>query len=161
MIIFGCGGIGFAMVAGHRREEMALLELITALRYMNSELEYQMTPLPKLCSHAAQRCNGYVRQILEQLSKELEDQILPDASACMNAAVSKYKNPPERTRTYLLRLGSSLGCFDLSGQIKGMEAVEREVLLELSILRENKESRCRNYQTLALCAGLALVVLFI
>ena len=160
-IILGCGGIGFLMVASHRREETVLQELIFALQHMNSELQYQMTPLPQLCHHAAERCNGYIRLVFEQLSTELDNQILPDASACMYAAVSKFNNLPDKANYYLMRLGTSLGCFDLPGQIKGMEAVEKDALQALSALRENKEMRCRNYQTFALCAGLALVVLFI
>jgi stage III sporulation protein AB len=161
LIMLGCGGVGFLTVAYYKREERALHEFIVALQHMNCELQYTGASLPLLCRSAAQRCGGSVGQVLERLGEELEAQISPNASACMHAAVRKQKYLPEKAERCLLQFGDSLGCFDLPGQIKSMEAVEKFAKLELDELRENKEARCRTYQTLGLCVGFALVVLFI
>ena len=160
LIMVGCGGIGFSMVAAYRKEERALQELITALDYITCELQYRMSPLPQLCRSAAGQCCGCIRRVLECLAEELEAQISPEASACMYAAVSKQRSLPEKTRECLFRFGASLGSFDLNGQLKGIEAVNKTACLELEALRSNKDVRCRSYQTLGLCAGSALVVLF-
>ena len=61
----------------------------------------------------------------------------------------------------LSELGESLGRFDLPGQLKGLEAVRRKCLMELEALGRNRTERLRCYQTLGLCAGAALVILFI
>lgn len=161
LVIVGCSGFGFSLVAAYRREERALQELIKALEYISCELEYRLSPLPQLCRITAERCSGCVRQVLECLAQELDAQISPDASVCMYAAVSKQVLLPEKTRECLLLFGSSLGSFDLPGQLKGIKSVERSASLELEELRSNKEVRCRSYQTLGLCVGSALVVLFL
>ena len=60
-----------------------------------------------------------------------------------------------------LQLGDSLGRFDLSGQIQGLASVQKRAEFELEQLRRNQDVRLRSYQTLGLCAGAALVVLFL
>ena len=56
-------------------------------------------------------------------------------------------------------LGSSLGRFDLSGQLKGLQSVRGECLRELESLEKNQPERLKSYQTLGMCAGAALVII--
>ena len=161
MIIAGCGGVGFSMAAAHRREEQALRQLIRALDYMGCELQYRLTPLPDLCRCAASECQGSVGQALINLALELEAQVSPDAGSCMNAALSKTKGLPQRVRKNLQLLGTSLGQFDLQGQLTGLEAARKQCRRELEELSRNRDVRLRSYQTLGLCAGCAMAILFL
>jgi stage III sporulation protein AB len=161
MILIGCGGVGFSMVAGYRRQENALQQLIRALEYMQCELEYRMTPLPILCSNVAQVCSGCVRDTMMCLSMELETQITPNATSCMHAVVSRMDDLPDTLQRCLLDLGDSLGRFDLSGQLQGLSSIKKSAEFELDKLRQNRDVRVRSYQTLGLCAGAALAVLFL
>lgn len=161
LIVAACGGVGFSMASAHRREEHALRQLIGALDYMGCELQYHLTPLPELCRCAAAECSGCVSQVLLHLATELENQIAPDVSSCMNAAVSKAPKMPHRIRKNLTRLGSSLGRFDLQGQLKGLESARHFCRRDLEDLCKNREERLRSYQTLGLCAGSALAILFL
>jgi hypothetical protein len=54
-----------------------------------------------------------------------------------------------------------MGKFDIDGQINGLEAVRSLCRRMLDELTSGREVRLRNYQTLGLCAGAALVILFI
>jgi hypothetical protein len=54
-----------------------------------------------------------------------------------------------------------MGRFDLEGQLNGLEAVRTRCRDWLDELISGREVRLRNYQTLGLCAGAALVILFI
>lgn len=161
LIIAGCGGVGFSMAATHRREEAALRQLIRALDYMGCELQYRLTPLPELCRNAAGECTGIVSTVLAKLAKELEAQIAPDAVSCMNAALSKAARLPQRTKKNLQLLGSSLGQFDLQGQLTGLEAARIQCRRELDELSKDRDVRLRSYQTLGLCVGSALAILFL
>lgn len=161
LIIAGCGGVGFSMAAAHRREEKALRQLIRALDYMGCELQYRLTPLPELCRCAAAESGGAVSQALVNLASELEAQVAPDAASCMNAALSKIQHLPQAARKNLLALGSSLGQFDLQGQLTGLEAARKQCRRELDELSKNRDVRLRSYQTLGLCAGSALAILFL
>ena len=46
LVIAGCGGFGFSIAAGYKREESTLRQLIQALNTMEWELSYRLTPLP-------------------------------------------------------------------------------------------------------------------
>lgn len=161
LIIACCGAVGFSMAASHRREENGLRQLIGALDYMGCELQFHLTPLPQLCRNAAAQSGGAVSQTLLRLASELENQIAPDASSCMHAAVAATPRLPQRVKKNLLSLGGSLGRFDLQGQLNGLEAARIQCRQELDELSKDRDVRLRSYQTLGLCVGSALAILFL
>lgn len=161
MILLGCGGFGFSLAAAHRREERALQEMISGLDYMQCELQYHLTPLPALCYQTARQVSGTVQTLFLALAQEMENQIRPDAEHCMIAALYKTEELPKRCREAAKRLGKTLGRFDLEGQLSGLEAVRTLCRRWMDELSNGREVRLRNYQTLGLCAGAALAILFI
>ena len=58
-------------------------------------------------------------------------------------------------------LGKTLGRFDLQGQLSGIASVKQLCKRDLDGLQNNQELRLRSYRTLGICAGVALVILFI
>lgn len=161
LVIAGCGGFGFSMAAAHRREVQLLRQLHRGLIYMQSELKYRLTPLPELCRQTGREMGGVLRQIFLELAKELDSRTLPDPGDCMASAMKRSRESlPGSLRKLLTRLGRSLGRFDLNGQLRGLEALAAACEEELSLLNKNKDIRLRNYQTLGLCAGAALAILF-
>lgn len=161
LVIVSCGGFGFYIVLAHRKQVDELKQLLAALDYISCELHYHLTPLPELCKRVAYRSNGNIKTAFERLSKELEKQISPNVSSCMQAVLSGIKELPQITKRCLMNLGNSLGLFELEGQIKGVESARIECARELKQLSHNDQLRLRSYQTLALCAGAALAILFI
>ena len=161
LIVTGCGSVGFSMAAAYRREEAALQQLISALDYMGCELQYRLTPLPELCRSAAKGISGPVSNVLHNLARELESQIAPDAATCMHAALSATKKLPGKVKENLRQLGVSLGRFDLHGQLSGLETIRSRCRRELDMLSEDRSQRLRSYQTLGLCVGSALAILFL
>lgn len=161
LVIAGCGGVGFLMAMYDKRELDALCQLHSVLEYMICELGYRMTPLPELCRKAAARCKGSIRCVMEILAGELESQIAPDVGCCVTAAVSKVPELPSLSAELIRQLGFTLGIFDLQGQIRGLEAV-RDSCVNVKRSREaNRIQRIRSYQTLGLCAGAAIAILFL
>ena len=161
LIMAGCGGFGLSMAASCRRQERLLQQLIEALRCMQWELQYRLTPLPELCRTAAGEVGGPVRKILKELSLELEKQVSPEASGAMQAVLHRMGELPRTERLLFRRLGSSLGRYDLPGQLEGLEALEKFCEKQLLALEENRDVRLRSYGTLGFCAGAALVILFV
>lgn len=160
LIIAGCGGFGFSIAAGCRREERLLRQLIQALQYMQWELQYKLTPLPELCRQTGKAASGVVRDIFLGLARELDWQASPDVSGCMSAALKRNRELPRNIRRLFIQLGHCLGRFDLQGQLSGLEAVRSACEGELAALNKNRDVRLRSYQTLGLCAGAALAILF-
>ena len=161
LIICGCGFAGFSLSAAYRREERELRQLIGALDYMACELQYRMTPLPELCRMAGQERSGCVGRLLLNLSQELESQISPDVQSCLSVAAASAGPISERVQEALRIMGSSLGRFDLEGQLQGLEAVRSYCRGEVESMALNRDTRLRSYQTLGLCAGAALAILFV
>ena len=161
LVIVGCGGMGFTMAAAYKREEWMLRCLINALDYMTCELQFRLTPLPSLCRQAGRECRSPVGKVLTDLASELENQIAPDADSCMYAALSRTDGLPKETKGALRMLGTSLGRFDLQGQLQGLEQVRSHCRRVLESLSQNRDQRIRSYQTLGVCAGAALAILFV
>ena len=161
LVFAGCGYFGFRTAALYLSEEKMLRKLISILDFMSCELQYKMTPLPDLCRQASTECSGVLQKLFIRFSDELDGQINPNVKTCMDAAISQCSNLPNLTEKCLHQLGSSMGRFDLSGQIQALESVRLRCRNYLSKLEEGKENRLRSYQTLGLCAGAALVILFV
>ena len=161
LVFAGCGGFGFAMAASHRREETALRQYLMALEFMECDLSCRLTPLPQLCRTTANTVSGCVHTLFLRLAEELEAQVAPDASSCVRAAVAATPGLPDTLGEQFLELGTSLGRFDLAGHLKGLQCAAARAKLSLDSLSENRDSRLRSYQTLGLCAGAALAILFL
>lgn len=161
LIIISCGAVGFSMAAAHRREETLLRDLIQALEELYSDLQYRLTPLPELCSAAGKRQKNPIGQVFIRLARELNNQICPDVSSCLFAALAGGRELPESVQSAFRLLGNTLGQFDMEGQLRGIESVREHCEMQLKRLGVNREERLRSYQTLGLCAGAALAILFV
>ena len=159
-IVAGSGAFGFAMAAASRREERQLRELLSVLEYLSCELSYRLTPLPKLCRSAAEGRGGVVADFCLDLAKELEMQMEPDVQGCVKTVLGRMELPA-RLRSILEELGQTLGRFDLPGQLRGLELSIRETEQALRSVREGAPERRRSWQTLGLCVGAALAILFV
>ncbi len=159
LIITACVGFGLMIAGFHRREVAYLKKLISALNFMECELQFRMPPLPELCRRTAEECDGNLQKVFLSLSYELEDQIAPDVKHCMKSVLARTKDIPIETKNCLSLLGESLGRFDLQGQLKTLETVRKECKDRLNKLLGNADVRMRSYQTLGICAGAALIIL--
>lgn len=159
-IIAGCAGVGFLTVLAQKKEEAQLRQLSALLDYMGCELQYRMTPLPQLCRYCATQEKGAVSELFLKLAQEMDRSQRADASECMNQVLSRSTNISPVCKKMLLRLGGSLGKFDLGGQLRGIENTRQLCRKELETVTLDRDQRFRTYQTLGLCAGVALVILF-
>jgi stage III sporulation protein AB len=160
-VIAGCASVGFALCRNFRREEDALEQLVHALEWMRLELSYKMPALSTLCKDASKISKGVVGELLFQLATELEQQLTPHVGLCMDAAIAAVPQLPESVVSHLKRLGTSLGQFNLEGQLIALESAETVCRNELMVLHQSRNTKFRNYQVLGLCAGTAIVLLFL
>ena len=161
MVLIGCCYLGFSSAAGINSEIRNLRKLHRALDFMMCELQYKLTPLPELCNITAGESSGCIKRFFEALAKELESQLSPDVKSCMRVAISKTSGISQLTRNCLLQLGSNIGRFDLPGQINGLESARSTCIQYIQNLESGKESRLKTYKTLGICAGAAMVILFV
>ena len=161
LILIGCGGFGAMVVRNHRAEVTSLEQLISALDYMECQMMYQLTQLPELCQNISCTTRGVVKKVFNLVSANLENHDSPDVESCMFLAMENVKDIPKITEKYLIELGKSMGKFDLDGQQKAIQTVKNGCQRAMQAITNNQDARLRSYQTLGLCAGVALAILFI
>ena len=161
LIIAGCGSVGFYKVVIHKREVESLKQFISILDFISSTLIYQQTSLPEICRQIGSRFTGKIPIVFSCFADELDNQISPDIRSCMEAALYKQKDIPKLTGNALKMLGGNLGHFGLDGQLRGIEEIRLDCIQTLQEYTENQDARLRTYQTLSLCAGAAIAILFI
>jgi len=161
LILTSCSGCGFSIAAGKRREEKLLLQLLEILQFIERDLQYRLTPLPELCRLAAGESNGIISTVFLNLFRELNWRKQPDAGSCMYAAIQRSGEMPTSVRRLLVQLGHTLGRFDLTGQLHGIQSVQKRCEDVLRNIRKNRDELLRSYQTLGICAGAALAIILI
>ena len=160
LILLASGGFGIVAAYSHRREETMVNQLLFILQFMESELNYHLTPLPELCRISAGQASGTIRSVLLSLAEQLETRQTADVSSCVRQVLTNHPALSRQIYHLLSRFGDTLGRFDLSGQIQALNALETECSCILQDLRKNRETRMRSCRTLGFCAGAALVILF-
>lgn len=160
-VIIGCGAFGFLLALEQSRCMKCLQSLMDTLDRMEWELSYRATPLPQLCRVSANQKSGKIQEIFLSLATELESQIAPDPERCMASVLGRSKDLDDVVSEALMELGANLGRFDLEGQLRGLNQTRDFCKERLNALTQNKTQRLRSYQTLGLCAGAAIVILFV
>ena len=161
LVLSACGYFGFYMAASHKKDENTLLQIISAIQYMECELQFRLTPLPQLLKQAAGQIGGIAHKVFIALAAELESQILTDVANCMETVLQKQSRLPQCSEEMLRMLGRGFGKFELQGQLKELESVRTACERCLAELEANRDVRLRSYQTLGLCAGAALAILLL
>lgn len=160
MVLICCSGIGIYMAFQYKMEIRYLNSLTKAVRFMIAELQYRSPPLPELCRKTARECSGPVKGLFIKLSDELDRQIAPDVSSCLRS-VLQNSSIAENIKPLILELGATLGKFDLNGQVNALLTFCDRCGSMLTELEQNKGQRVRNYQTLGICCGAALVIILV
>lgn len=161
LIVAGSGGFGFLLAWNYKRELESLRQLVKALEYMESDLEYRLTTLAELSKKTAELLTGSLKRVFLNFARELDGQMAPDAAYCMTAALNNTPELPKKTVEYLAELGQSLGVFDLQGQMRGLESVRSNCMITITEMEKQRPQRIRSYETLGLCTGAALAILLI
>lgn len=159
LVISGCSGIGFSMCRNYLKEERALESLNRCLDWMILELNYRMSPLGQLFMDASNLGDGDVQLVLKRFAEELQRNVTPEVSICMDAALASVGQVPARLKTYFKEMGASVGTLDLNGQITALHTISERCKQEVKVMKSQGENCLRNYRTLGICAGITLVII--
>lgn len=159
LIVGICTCFGFRLAAGDRAEEKTLKNLLHILRWLRRELRFHMTPLPDLFLESARQAKGGLSDVFRSFSRELEKRTYPDAESCVATVLSTDTRLSPRVKMILKVLGSSLGHFDLDGQLEGIQEAEALCQNTLDAFCANQENRRKSYRIIAACCGISLAIL--
>ena len=160
-IMMACSGYGFYIAYRHTSQLRLLKQFLHILNRMEWELQYRRPNLPELCRYISTEEKGVLHELFVHFAIELDNQIQPDAHHCMLCAIESVSYLPDIIKRLMDQLGNELGRYDLECQIEGIETVRKSTLEYIKEYERDKDKRIRGYKTLGLCAGAALVLLFI
>lgn len=161
MILCGCGVFGIMSASSYRKEIRTLRSFIDMLHAIECELQYKANKLQNVFEDLADSAISPMSDFCRRLAAEFDSQVQPCVPDCVYAALAKCRNIPKSTESYIIKLGLTLGRFDLNGQLLELCALKKETELTLSKLSAQQDTKAQNMKTLAICAGAAIVILFI
>jgi len=163
MIVTASSAVGFGFAGGIRRQWVQLSALLGALGCMKSEILCRLTPIPELFSVLADYSEGAVGELFARCAAACRQNRCSPPSAVIKDALAGTPGlclGPDARRA-LLELGMALGKFDMEGQCRAIGLAEARLQRELELLGQSRRARCRSYETIGVCAGLAIAVLLV
>lgn len=160
MIIVGCSLCGWLRAQIYLRDEDMLRQMQQVLRFMIHDLKCRRRPLPALFRGCGEQGSGILQEIFLDAALEMENQILPDAAACMRSVLNRYALP-DGCKEVMDGISRTLGHFDLEGQVRELESV---LFTCGEMLKEHcagKADKIRTIRTLGISAGIVLAILLL
>ena len=162
LIVCGTSAIGIQMAGGVHRAVRFFQDMQTALDRMSREISYHLTPLAQLTQTVAQDLTEPVNALISAFgSRLLSAPEEPMQMHMLEAMKSCGAAVPQEARRILMTLSGSLGRQDVSAQVSALETASREIEAVRKDYENRQKTQCRSYETLGVCAGLAVAILFI
>lgn len=161
LIVSSSGWVGLHAAASLRRMTRSLEEFHAALEWMRSELSFTGIPYPELCRQMEGRAKGPVSAFFHALSEDAAGETFSPVGATNRALHAAHLSLPPAAFCALEQLFDGFGRFDLSGQIRQIELASEAVSRQADALRGQVDSRCRVYEMLGICTGIAVMILVI
>jgi stage III sporulation protein AB len=163
-IMLGCLGVFYQLRLALGRRSMELISWLSAVRLLQSELHFGITPLPRLCDILAERCGGAAGDFWRKLGRELaarQDVALPEIWQDLLERERQNWHLQAEDWQALAELGAGLGKSGLGNQQR-LLAVSEQRLLRLSDEAAARSARMeRLLGGLGWCCGLLLICLWL
>ncbi len=159
MLLLFCGaaGTGLSAAAAVRRTVRQLEQVQYSLEMMRCEIGCGMTPAAKLFAILGEACTGGVGRFYTSLGQAVASGRTIAAGAAENR--KHLSSLPEGAWQSLQELFASFGRFDQQAQLRLIDLADGQIHSLLQQLSGQKRQRCRCYETLGICTGIALVLL--
>ena len=159
----GNGTVGFGFARAVTLQCAQLEGLLWALDTMQSEMSARLTPLAQLFSGLSACRQKDVAAFFAEAGRALSAQPYCTVPVCFKRGFQQAKGfrPGDESVQALYGLSLNLGRFDLESQLAAIERTKESVTAALLALQGQKRARCRSYETIGICAGLALAVMLL
>lgn len=162
-VILGTSGTGISLAISVKKNMFVLQQFLLGLEQMKNEIEYGKTPLPELMRILSVESKGVVSRFWKDVASDLYRREDASVYAILkkNLAQIPASSLPSNVRQILLNLGSALGKYDVTGQMRALNLAISRLSTILTQLQSEQKARVRSYCTLGICAGLAIAILVI
>ena len=146
-IVSGASGFGFWMAGEYRRRLEQLLQLRQMIYMLKGQILYANAPLSEALEAVGKRFEKELSGLFTGAAGKIEQQ--------SGTALTK------QDRQYLADLGKHLGYLDRDMQERNLLLYLEQLDVQIQLLREHRQERCRLYSSLGIMSGLFLTILMI
>ncbi len=162
LIVVGSASAGFCMAGNVRRMQRIYRDALRATAYMKSEIECYLTPLHDIYTQLSHVMPKPLSTLFSALHQQARRSLGLLPAVHYSRARQMLKNPlPHELGQIFAEMFDMLGRQDAVAQIRAITLAEErlnEVLINIS---SEKKERCRAYETIGVCAGIALVIILV
>ena len=158
-VVLSAGTVGFQMAALLRKKCEFLNNLLAALQLLKNEITVCGTPLPQAFALVAAANDGGLERLFDTAAKEMDKNRWTTPYDAVSHALETVQEP--FLGDVMLPLAKSLGKYDLAAQLQGIETARMQAEQLLRETEQERKIKSRTYQTLGVCAGLAVAILLI
>lgn len=161
LVVVSCTGIGFRIARDFRRRPQQLRMLSQAIRLLESEIEYTVTPLPQALMRVGSRTDAPVSELFLDAAKRLKAGDVTVESAFSSAIDSvRLDLALKQADLEVLRdFGQTLGTSDRITQVQQIQVLLTQLDRLLAEARDSQKKNERMWQYLGVIAGLMIVIL--
>ena len=153
LLIIGSIAVGRRLVHDYKKQFKMLQQISHMISNIVCDLEYHMTPLPQLIRNETVSLCPLLKRVFITFAEALESQISPNVMCCLDNTLAQYSDIHGTLKGILVELGNALGRFDLTGQLKCLQAVQLVCEKELDILAQGQAGYVKCCRAYCLCAG--------
>ena len=160
LVLAGTGGIGFSLVGEYSMRIRILGQIKEMMHYINDLVMYEYASLPEAFCRAAERVESPFCDFLQKTAGQMEAFCGEDLSFLWkNNAVMLKDVMNAKDYHEFLGCMQQTGFSDAKGQSQAIKAYEQRLELQLHRLSEQKEEKCKLYQTLGIMSGVFVCIL--
>lgn len=162
LVLAGTGGIGFSLVGEYMMRIYTLGRIKDMMHYMNDLIVYEYASLPEAFARTADRMEAPFSEFLKKVAFQMEEFSGENVSFLWknNAQMLKEKMNKKDYAEFADCMQQT-GFSDVQGQSQTLKNYEQRLELLLHRLTEQKEEKCRLYQTLGIMSGVFFCILLI
>lgn len=162
-IVVSAGSMGFRVALSLRRRCALLRQLMAALQLLRNEIAVCGTPLPQAFALMAASSDGLLERLFSRIAKDMDKRRWLTPLAAMQQALRDLPELPrdDRISMILLELAGKLGKYDLDSQLHGIDLAQAQLEEERLTAERERSVKGKTYETLGICAGLAMAILLL
>lgn len=157
----GSSVFGFSAAGAIKRSIKTLRQLIVSLEIMRCEVSYTLTPIAKICQIISKSCRGEVALFYEKLMGIYSGNYPEQDNWASTLLQDTLRNIPQDALDAMTELISSFGKFGVTEQLRMIDLTAEKLNASLDKINSEKMQRCKCYETLGICTGLAIAVLIV
>lgn len=159
ILCLGSTCLGFSAAGSVRKSARTLQQLKRSLEMMRCEVSYTLTPAAKICEILCAGSEGEVRRFYRRLAEIYKGSYPTKEDWARELTASTLHSLPQQTADAMAELVSSFGRFGAEEQLRLIDVTLRKTEDELLRLDSQKQQRCKCYEMLGICTGLAAAIL--